>query len=52
MMTMNFINGVDNPADILSKAWAYAKVWPLLQAVLFWKGDTMELYRPDAKDGE
>ena len=32
-----------NPADILSKHWAYSVVWPILNAVLFWMGDTAEL---------
>ena len=29
-----------NPADILSKHCGMAKAWPLLQPLLFWKGDT------------
>jgi hypothetical protein len=35
-----WLNGKDNPADILSKHWGYQAVWPLLQPLLFWKGDT------------
>ena len=38
------INGNINPADILSKHWGYQQIWPMLQALLFWQGDTMELY--------
>ena len=34
------IDGVKNPADILSKHCGMAKAWPLLQPLLFWKGDT------------
>lgn len=33
----------DNPADILSKQWSYKQSWPLLQPLLFWEGDTMDL---------
>jgi hypothetical protein len=29
-----------NPADLLSKHWSFVKAWPLLRAMLFWKGDT------------
>ena len=34
------IDGVKNPADILSKHCGMAKAWPLLQPLLFWSGDT------------
>ena len=37
------IFGNTNPADILSKHWAYPQVWPMLQALLFHQGDTMAL---------
>ena len=36
-----FISGKINPADILSKYWAYHCVCPTLKPFLFWKGDTM-----------
>ncbi len=32
-----------NPADILSKHWGYSAVWPILNTVLFWMGDTADL---------
>lgn len=35
--------GSINPADILSKHWAYAAVWALLQPILYWEGDTIPL---------
>ena len=41
----SFINGKANPSDILSKHWSHNDVWPMLQAILFWRGDTMELAR-------
>ena len=34
-----FIEGENNPADILSKHWGYQQVWKLLRLLLFWKGD-------------
>ena len=37
-----FIPGVINPADILSKHWAYSATWELLQGLLFWEGDVTE----------
>ena len=37
------IAGEINPADILSKHWGYRQVWPLLKAVMFWQGDTIDL---------
>ena len=44
--------GAANPADILSKHWARADVWPMLQPILFWKGDTAVLLRASgAKEG-
>ena len=29
-----------NPADILSKHWEFATVWPMLNPILFWRGET------------
>jgi hypothetical protein len=40
VMKFYFIPGSINPADILSKAWGYQQVWPMLKALLFWEGDT------------
>ena len=40
------IPGADNPADILSKHWGYSDIWPLLKALLFWQGDTMDIDGP------
>jgi len=36
------IPGDTNPADILSKHWDYPSVYPQLQPLLFWYGDTDE----------
>ena len=43
MVTFHHIPGQHNPADILSKHWAYADVWKLLQPLLFWEGDTRKI---------
>ena len=29
-----------NPADILSKHWEFATVWPMLKPILVWRGET------------
>jgi len=34
-----------NPADILTKHWGYQQVWSTLQPLLFWRGDTMDLFQ-------
>ena len=39
----------DNPADILTRHWGYQQVWGLMQPLLFWQGDTMDLVN---KNGE
>lgn len=40
-----WINGKKNPADIVSKHWAYPDIWSLLQPILFYSGDTTLLIR-------
>jgi hypothetical protein len=38
------VDGVRNPADILSKHWGcYQQVWKLLRPLLFWPGDTLDI---------
>ena len=51
MMDFYHIPGADNPADILSKHWAYGKVWDLLQPLLFWTGDTYDAYQVNTMTG-
>jgi hypothetical protein len=41
-MKMFHIPGEYNPADILSKRWVYHQVWSMLQAILFYQGNTMD----------
>ena len=33
-------DGKSNPADILSKHWEFATVWPMLKPILFWRGES------------
>ena len=33
-------DGKSNPADILSKHWEFATVWPMLKPILLWRGET------------
>ena len=42
--------GALNPADILSKHWGYQQVWPILQPIMFWRGDTAKLLLPDESE--
>ena len=44
IIEMHHIPGDTNPADILSKHWGYQQVWPMLQATMFWHGDTADLF--------
>ena len=37
-----WLNGKDNPSDILSKHWGMQSVWQVLQLLLFWHGDTLD----------
>ena len=36
----HYIDGTDNPADILTKALGFQQFWPLIKPLLFWRGDT------------
>jgi hypothetical protein len=41
---MHHLDGIFNPADILSKHWAYLQVWHNLKPLLFIQGDMAQLY--------
>jgi hypothetical protein len=38
-----WIDGKNNPADIVSKHWGYQQVWQLLKPLLFYSGNTADL---------
>jgi hypothetical protein len=42
--------GEYNPADILSKHWAYALVWRTMNALLFARGDTWDLLDGECRE--
>jgi hypothetical protein len=35
------VEGCYNPSDVLTKYLGWAKFWPLIQPLLFWKGETL-----------
>jgi hypothetical protein len=39
----HWIDGNDNPADMLSKHWEYVKIWPHLKPLLFCRGEVAQL---------
>jgi hypothetical protein len=43
-ISMYHLSGEFNPADILTKHWGYQQIWRLLQPILFYQGDTAELF--------
>lgn len=47
IVSYNFIRGVANPADILSKHWGHSKMWPTLKPLLFWQGDAMDCFKDE-----
>ena len=40
IISFHHMPGKINPADILTKHWAYSAVWTNLRSMLFWQGDT------------
>ena len=42
-LQVHWKDGKSNPTDILSKHWGSITIWPLLQPLLFWRGDTSDL---------
>ena len=44
--------GKDNLSDILSKYWGYQQLLKLLQPILFWQGDIMDLIPQNASSVE
>lgn len=52
ILSFHHLPGEINPADILSKHWGYQQVWPILKAMLFWQGDTMESFEKGDSSGQ
>ena len=52
VVRFHHIAGVTNPADILSKHWDYSSVWPVLQPLLHWQGDTAQLIEDESPKEE
>ena len=46
------IPGKQNPSDVLSKHWAHCHVWSMLQALLFYPGDTADLLDEEYAAGQ
>jgi hypothetical protein len=44
---LTHLPGKINPADILSKHWGYQTIWLILKPMLFFHGDTAELFQDD-----
>jgi hypothetical protein len=51
-VTIFHLPGEYNPADILSKHWAYASVWQTMNALLFAQGDTWDLLDDECGEGK
>jgi hypothetical protein len=45
-----WIDGKANPAKSVSKHWGYQQIWHLLQAVLFYSGNTNDLVSSEQKE--
>ena len=50
MLSFNHIPGTSNPADILSKHWSNHKIWGMLQPLLFWEGNTLDLHSQEGEN--
>eukprot|EP00980_Cylindrotheca_fusiformis_P001081 scaffold304_cov98-Cylindrotheca_fusiformis.AAC.1 len=49
IMDFVYLPGSLNPADMLSKHWGFQQIWKQLQPLLFWQGDTAELFDKETK---
>lgn len=43
VVTFFCVNWKNNPADNVSKQWAYPQIWHKLRSILFFSGDTGQL---------
>jgi hypothetical protein len=44
-MSFLHVPGIFKPADVLMKALPWITFWPLVQPLLFWKGETVNAQR-------
>jgi hypothetical protein len=47
-----WIDGKNNPSDIVSKHWSYPQVWHLLKPILFYSGNTSNLINDTEEENE
>ena len=50
ILSFNHIPGNINPADVLSKHWGYQQIKEILKTILFYRGDTKELFNKEKND--
>ena len=50
ILRFHHVRGDRNPADVLSKHWAYSAIWAILKTRLFWQGDTQDIFLPHLVD--
>ena len=43
-VNFTYLDGKYNPADIMSKHWAYQQIWIMLKPIFFFHRDTAEIY--------
>ena len=51
LIKFGHIPGNENVADILSKHWGYSKIWPMLQPLLFYEGNTIHTLHKTTRKG-
>jgi hypothetical protein len=53
MVKFYHIPGEINPSDLLSKHWGHTELYLRIRTLLFWRGDTVDLFdtepRPEEK---
>ncbi|KAL7570793.1 hypothetical protein ACA910_014422 [Epithemia clementina (nom. ined.)] len=42
-LLFQWIEGKNNPADILSKHWTFVSIFPMLKSLLLWRGETKDI---------
>ena len=52
MVKFYHIPGEINPADLLSKHWGHAELYPRIRTLFFWEGDTADLFDAETASEE